>query len=105
MDSFISMKNQVNKKLKDGFQCIKLKIGAIDFNEEIRLLKLIRKEFSENDMKSELMQMVPFSPDDALEKIKRLSDFKLHSIEQPIKSGQHNEMAKLCLKTPLPNCP
>ena len=102
MDSFISMKDQVNKKLKDGFRCIKLKIGAIDFNEEIRLLKLIRREFSENDLEIRVDANGAFSPDDALEKLKRLSNFKLHSIEQPIKSGQQKEMTQLCLNSPLP---
>ena len=102
MDSFISMKNQVNEKLKDGFRCIKIKIGAIDFEEEIRLIKLIRREFSENDIEIRVDANGAFSPDEVLEKLKRLSDYKLHSIEQPIKSGQLKEMAKLCLNTPLP---
>ena len=31
-----------------------------------------------------------------------LSELDLHSIEQPIKPGQLNEMALLCDKTPLP---
>ncbi len=102
MDSFSLMKNQVNKKLKDGFRCIKIKIGAIDFEEEIRLIKLIRHEFSENDIEIRVDANGAFSPDEALEKLKRLSDHKLHSIEQPIKSGQHKEMTKLCLNSPLP---
>ncbi len=102
MDSFSLMKNQINKKLKDGFRCIKIKIGAIDFIEEIRLLRFIRREFSENDIEIRVDANGAFSPDEALEKLKRLSDFKLHSIEQPIKPGQHNEMAKLCFHSPLP---
>lgn len=102
INSFSLMKNQVNKKLKEGFRCIKIKIGAIGFEEEIRLIKLIRREFSENDIEIRVDANGAFLPEEALKKLKRLSDYKLHSIEQPIKSGQHNEMAKLCLNTPLP---
>jgi L-alanine-DL-glutamate epimerase-like enolase superfamily enzyme len=43
-----------------------------------------------------------FAPEEAMEKLKRLSEFHLHSIEQPIRQGQWEEMAKLCEETPLP---
>jgi len=96
------MKQQISEKLKHGFTCIKMKIGAIDFASEIELLKSIRSEFSPKEVELRVDANGAFSPSEALEKLKRLSDYKLHSIEQPIKQGQWEDMASLCETTPLP---
>ncbi len=96
------MKTQIQEKLQQGFRCIKMKIGAIDFETEIELLKSIRKEFSAEDIELRVDANGAFLPNNALEKLKRLSEYHLHSIEQPIKQGQFQEMAMLCEKTPLP---
>ncbi|WP_353777778.1 enolase C-terminal domain-like protein [Winogradskyella sp. 3972H.M.0a.05] len=96
------MKTQIKQKIEAGFSCIKMKIGAIDFETELSLLKSIRKEFSPSDIELRVDANGAFSPDDALRKLERLSEFKLHSIEQPIKQGQFVAMAKLCEQTPLP---
>jgi len=95
------MKQQIRDKIEAGFKCIKLKIGAIDFETELSLLKDIRKEFSESDIEVRVDANGAFSPENALEKLKQLSDFKLHSIEQPIKQNQFKAMANLCEQTPL----
>ncbi|MGC1203318.1 MAG: o-succinylbenzoate synthase [Flavobacteriaceae bacterium] len=102
MGSETFMNQQIKEKIESGFKCIKMKIGAIDFHQEIDLLKSIRKEFSSNDIELRVDANGAFSPKQALEKLNVLSDFDLHSIEQPIKQGQVHEMAKLCLETPLP---
>ena len=96
------MKKQISEKLNQGFGCIKMKIGALDFNLEYELLKSIRKEFSPSEIELRVDANGAFSSIDALEKLKRLSDLQLHSIEQPIKQGQWQEMAKLCVESPLP---
>ncbi len=96
------MKEQISEKLKQGFTCIKMKIGAIDFKTEIELLKAIRKEFSASEVELRVDANGAFSPNEALEKLKVLSDLQLHSIEQPIKQGQWQKMAELCEQTPLP---
>ncbi len=96
------MKQQLSEKLKEGFSCIKMKIGAIDFQTEISLLKSIRKEFSPSEIELRVDANGAFSPSEALEKLKILSELKIHSIEQPIKQGQWQEMAHLCQQTPLP---
>lgn len=96
------MSQQIKEKIVQGFKCIKLKIGAIDFETELDLIKSIRKEFSINDIELRVDANGAFSPKDALEKLKRLSELDLHSIEQPIKQGQFEAMAKLCERTPLP---
>lgn len=102
MGSEAFMKQQILDKLKAGFSTIKMKIGAIDFETELSLLKSIRKEFSSNEIELRVDANGAFKPKDALEKLNRLAEFEIHSIEQPIKQGQTNEMAELCLKTPLP---
>jgi len=96
------MKSQIKDKLKEGFNCIKMKIGAIDFDTETSLLKSIRNEFSASDIELRVDANGAFSPEFALEKLKILSELDLHSIEQPIIQGQIQEMARLCEETPLP---
>jgi len=96
------MSQQIKDKIQQGFKCIKLKIGAIDFKTELELLKSIRKEFSVNDIELRVDANGAFLPETALDKLKQLSELELHSIEQPIKQGQFEEMARLCESTPLP---
>ena len=102
MGSEAFMRQQIKDKIEAGFTCIKMKIGAINFQTEINLLKSIRKEFSSKDLELRVDANGAFSASEALEKLKILSDFDLHSIEQPIKPGQVEDMAKLCEQTPLP---
>lgn len=96
------MKSQIREKLSQGFRCIKMKIGAIDFEQEYQILKHLRKEFSAQDIEIRVDANGAFSPLNALEKLKQLSELELHSIEQPIRQGQWEMMASLCEKTPLP---
>lgn len=96
------MKQQIEEKLADGFNCIKLKIGAIDFNKELELLQFIRSHFSPEEIEIRVDANGAFSSIEALNKLNQLNQFKLHSIEQPIKKGQIEEMAKLCKQTPFP---
>lgn len=96
------MENQIQEKLSAGFSCIKMKIGAIDFEEELRLLKMIRKNHSAEKITLRVDANGAFSPSDALDKLKELAKYEIHSIEQPIKQGQWDEMYRLCEKTPLP---
>ncbi|MFT5915336.1 MAG: o-succinylbenzoate synthase [Flammeovirgaceae bacterium] len=96
------MFQQIREKLEAGFDCIKMKIGAIDFEQECELLNFMRKQFSAKELTLRVDANGAFAPKEALEKLKRLSEYELHSIEQPIKAGQFAEMAKLCEQTPLP---
>lgn len=96
------MKQQIQTKISEGFRCLKLKIGAIDFKTELDILKSIRQQFRESDIEIRVDANGAFSPTEALEKLKRLSEYQLHSIEQPIKAGQLQHMAELCAVTPLP---
>ena len=102
MGNFDEMYQRIEEKMHQGFRCIKLKIGAIDFEKELELLAHIRKHFSPEQIELRVDANGAFSPVDALEKLKRLNEYRLHSIEQPIQAGQWREMARLCASTPFP---
>ncbi|WP_274476182.1 o-succinylbenzoate synthase [Mangrovimonas aestuarii] len=96
------MQKQIESRIAAGFNCIKMKIGAIDFITELNLLKSIRESFTKNDIELRVDANGAFDTDEAMKKLEALAKFDLHSIEQPIKAGQHDAMAKLCEQTPLP---
>lgn len=102
MGNYDYMLEQIEAKIEQGFRCIKLKIGAINFDDEFTLLKHIRKHFPAKDITLRVDANGGFSPDEALEKLKRLSELDLHSVEQPIKAGQWIDMKNLTEQTPLP---
>ena len=102
MGNFDEMYHRIEEKMKAGFRCIKLKIGAIDFEKELELLAHIRQHFTPEQIELRVDANGAFSPTDALDKLNRLAEYQLHSIEQPIRAGQWNEMAKLCECTPFP---
>lgn len=95
------MLKQIKDKIKQGFTCIKMKIGALDFDTELGLLKSIRKEYPKSEMELRVDANGGFSVREALDKLKYLSELDIHSIEQPIKQGQTQEMARLCDESPL----
>ncbi len=96
------MLRQIDEKISDGFRVIKMKIGAIEFEEELKLIRYIRSRRSTKEISIRLDANGAFSTDEALEKLKRLADFEIHSIEQPIRQGQIEVMAGLCSRTPVP---
>jgi len=102
MGSYEEMRSRLEEKLQAGFRCIKLKIGAINFEDEIRLIQRIRKEFPREMVELRVDANGAFSPKEAPERLERLANFDLHSIEQPIKQGQWKEMAHLCSQKILP---
>ncbi|MGQ2984925.1 o-succinylbenzoate synthase [Flavobacterium sp.] len=96
------MKQQIDDKLANGFNCIKLKIGAIDFEKELGLLRFIRSSFSAKEIEIRVDANGAFTENEALDKLRQLSAFQLHSIEQPIRQHQIEAMTRLCKDTPLP---
>ena len=102
MGSYTQMLSQIEAKMQAGFRCIKLKIGAIHFEKELSLLKMIRRHFSAKEIELRVDANGAFSPAEALEKLQRLSELDLHSIEQPIRAGQWDSMARLSQLSPLP---
>lgn len=97
-----TMLQRIQQKLEAGFHCIKLKIGAIDFEAELSLLQYIRERFSCEKVELRVDANGAFAPEEAMSKLEALAAFGLHSIEQPIRQGQWEEMAHLCRETPIP---
>lgn len=102
MGSHEEMLRRMEEKLEQGFRCVKLKIGAIDFAYETDLIRRIRDRFSSHEVELRLDANGAFSYDDALRKLDTLSQYDIHSIEQPIKAGQWELMSRLCRQSPLP---
>ena len=96
------MKQQIEEKLSQGFTCIKLKNGAIDFDKELQLLRFIRLHFTPKQVEIRVDANGAFAVDLALDKLIQLSEFKIHSIEQPIQKNNTDRMAELCKTTPFP---
>lgn len=102
MGTFDEMTARIEEKLRQGYGCVKLKIGAIDFEQELEMIRSIRRRFSSHDVELRVDANGAFTLDDALYKLELLSQYSIHSIEQPIKHHQWGFMAKLCRESPLP---
>lgn len=95
------MKKQIEEKLNEGFQCLKLKIGT-DWNSEKEILKQLRSTFSKEDLELRVDANGGFTFEEAKVVLQELADLDIHSIEQPIKAGNIEQMAELCKNTPTP---
>lgn len=102
MGNYEEMLNRLEKKIEDGFKCIKIKIGAIDWVKEIDLLKTIRNHWNSNDIEIRVDANGAFTKDNVMSKLNELSLFDIHSIEQPIKPGNPAAMRELCGSSPIP---
>ena len=102
MGSYDEMLRRIEEKLEKGFRCVKLKIGAIGFEEELSLVRHIRSRFSSHDVELRLDANGAFSCDMALRMLEQLSPYHVHSIEQPIRQGQWTQMSRLCQESTLP---
>lgn len=102
MGSYDEMLKRMEAKIEQGFRCIKLKIGAIDFDSELELLRRLRGRFSSREMTIRLDANGAFKYDEALYKLELLSQYAVHSIEQPIAPKQWGNLAELCRDSPLP---
>ncbi len=102
MGTYEEMLERMEEKLKAGFHCVKLKIGAIDFLKELDLVKRIREAYGKEQVELRVDANGGFSPEDAMSRLEALARYDIHSIEQPIKQHQWPKMAQLCRETPLP---
>lgn len=102
MGSFEEMYARLEEKLQQGFHCVKLKIGAIDFSRELELVRHIRKHFSKEQIELRVDANGGFTPENAMQRLRDLAKYDIHSIEQPVKQHQWREMAFLCKESPLP---
>ncbi|MCP4310237.1 MAG: o-succinylbenzoate synthase [Bacteroidetes bacterium] len=90
------MMEQIGVKIESGFRVLKLKVGALDFNQELEVLRRIRSEYGSEDLEIRLDANGAWSPDEAPGRLDSLAAFGIHSIEQPIAAGQAAAMAGLC---------
>ncbi len=102
MGIFDEMYRRLEEKLRAGFRCVKLKIGAIDFEKELDLIRHIRKSFTRKQVELRVDANGGFTPEEALQRLEQLAQYGIHSIEQPIRQHQWTEMARLCAGSPLP---
>ncbi len=102
MEDYDGMLKQIQSLLGRGFRCIKLKIGAIDFERELDLLRFIRSRYTAQEMTLRVDANGNFDDGDVTDKLHQLAVWGVHSIEQPIRAGQHDKMAALCASSPLP---
>jgi len=102
MGSREDMEKQIQEKLEQGFRCLKMKIGALDFDHEFALLSHIRNTFPPSELELRVDANGAFTSDEVMEKLERLKKLSIHSIEQPISQGNVKEMRKLCKKSIVP---
>ena len=102
MSDHDTMLRQMEEKIAAGYRCIKLKIGAIGWDQEMSLIKSVRSRFSENELQLRVDANGAFSAEEAAEKLDELSRYRIHSIEQPVRQGQWEEMARLCRTSKVP---
>ncbi|MEM6523456.1 MAG: o-succinylbenzoate synthase [Bacteroidota bacterium] len=97
-----SMLRQISDKVAASFDCIKMKIGSLNFDKECDILDFVRRKYFQKELILRVDANGAFKPEDALTKLNQLSKFNLHSIEQPIKPGQGELMKQLCSTSPVP---
>jgi O-succinylbenzoate synthase len=96
-----AMLKQVEEKLNQGFRCLKLKIGSRDPGDELQMLKSLRSRFTSKELELRVDANGAFEPRVAMDILRKLAEVEIHSIEQPIRPGQWEEMAKLCMNSPV----
>ncbi|MBO4851567.1 MAG: o-succinylbenzoate synthase [Prevotella sp.] len=102
MGDYEQMLHRMEEKMERGFRCVKIKIGAIDFEKELDLVSRVRDRFTKEDIQLRLDANGAFTPGEVMDVLQRLAKYNIHSIEQPIRQGQWGEMADVCAKSPIP---
>ncbi|MDE5842712.1 MAG: o-succinylbenzoate synthase [Muribaculaceae bacterium] len=102
MGSEEEMQQRLEEKIAAGFKCIKIKVGAIDWNKELGLVKYIRRRYSADEVTIRVDANGGFSMETVLPKLRQLEELGVHSIEQPIPAGNPDLMRFLCEVSPLP---
>lgn len=93
------MLQRIGEKMEQGFRCLKLKIGGIDFDDEIELLSMIRSHYGSEKLELRLdcngsLSRLPFN--EAVHALERLAQFRPHSIEQPFAAADVEHTRRVC---------
>ena len=102
MGDFDTMQSRIDQKVNDGFKCIKIKIGGIDFERELDLIRYIRDRYNSDSLELRLDANGSMNPKNALERLEQLARYDIHSIEQPIGQGQWKQMREITKYSPIP---
>lgn len=102
MGSYEQMMHRLDEKIAAGFRCIKIKIGGIEFERELDMLRALRRRYPAGLLEVRLDANGGFTPDEALSRLDTLAPLGIHSLEQPIRQGQWREMARICAESPIP---
>lgn len=101
MGDLDSMLQQVSLKIAQGFRCIKLKVGGLNFEKECDILQYIRSKYFREGITIRLDANGAFKPEEAMYKLNTLARYNVHSIEQPVKPGLAM-MEELCRSSSIP---
>jgi o-succinylbenzoate synthase len=93
---------RISEKLEQGFSILKMKVGALDFQDELEIIASVRKAYNSSTLELRLDANGAWGPADALNKLQQLEPFNIHSVEQPIVAGMAEEMAEICVNSPVP---
>ncbi len=102
MGSAEFMRKQIREKIREGYRCIKIKIGALDFETELGLIRKIRRTHPPEEIEIRLDANGAFQPETARSRLDALAEWGIHSIEQPIGAGQLEQLSVLCRESPIP---
>jgi o-succinylbenzoate synthase len=95
------MLERLELKAMAGFDCIKLKIGALDFDEELEVIKAVRNMTNSDNLTLRVDANGAYSLAEVDSVLELLAKYHIHSIEQPVKTGQIEAMRQLCAKSPV----
>lgn len=99
MNDFEHMQQQSLQKIEAGFHTIKMKIGAIRWEEEYELLTQIRTQNPHLTLRVDANGA--FDASNVWEKLDELAKLDIHSIEQPIQPKNHVLLKELCAHSPV----
>ncbi|MCA1747192.1 MAG: o-succinylbenzoate synthase, partial [Bacteroidales bacterium] len=96
------MLSRIAEKLNQGFSVLKMKVGALSFDDELEIIRALRKKHPPSNLELRLDANGAWQPEEAINKLKQLSKYGIHSVEQPIAAGTPEEMARVCTNSPVP---
>jgi o-succinylbenzoate synthase len=97
-----AMQKRLREQIERGNSCIKMKIGAIAIEDELELLRSVRREYDAEQLTIRVDANGAFGVNDVRPILDRLAELQVHSIEQPIAPGLIEFMAELCADPPIP---
>ena len=101
MGSSGQMITQVENKIREGYEIVKLKIGAIKFKKELSIIKFIRDKYAQ-DIEVRVDANGAYEDPEVRDVLNHLKSLGVHSIEQPISKGNWKLMSALCQEQVIP---